>query len=89
MRLAALSIPSPRASAVARRVSSTSQGAGRQRAMEGEVARGADRGDEPVDLRTQRHVGEGSGREGEREGRHQRGRASHGAEFEVNTRLVQ
>ena len=66
-----------------------SERAGRQRAMKGEVAGGADRGDQLVDLRTQRRVGEGRGREGEREGRHQLGPASHGAEFEVNRRTVQ
>jgi hypothetical protein len=65
------------------------EGAGGQRAMEGEVAGGADRGEQLVDLRTQRRVGEGRGPEGEREGRHQLAPASHGAEFEVNKRTVQ
>jgi len=63
--------------------------AGGQGAMEGEVSGGADRSDQLVDLRTQRRVGEGCGREGEREGRHQLGPASHGAEFEVNRQTVQ
>jgi len=63
--------------------------AGRQRAVEGEVAGARDLGHQPVDLAADRRVGQGGHREHGCAHNRERRRASHGAQFEVNTPLLQ